>query len=157
MKVLTIQSKNLKINNRIYANDSHNHKNAWPIYKRLFNDYNKKYNTNYTSFFWGFSKLMTNNLKDAVIKAASMIGFYKISEDNTENVIILDIPDEICLETDFYNFTDEIYAYQYPDELSSIWESIYDDRISEKQVIFPYIDKNMVIEIFKLNKFIGVV
>ena len=42
-------------------------------------------------------------------------------------VLVLEIPDELCLETDFYNFSDEIFAYQYPDELESYWDSIYDD------------------------------
>ena len=61
-------------------------------------------------------------------------------------VLVLEIPDELCLETDFYNFSDEIFAYQYPDELESYWDSIYDDRDSEKQVIFPYIDPKWIIQ-----------
>lgn len=59
-------------------------------------------------------------------------------------ILVLDVPDKLCLETDFYNFTDEIFASQFPDELESIWDSIYEDRDSEKQVIFPYIDPEWI-------------
>ena len=38
-------------------------------------------------------------------------------EKATENILILEVPDEICLETDFYNFTDEIYAYEHPEQI----------------------------------------
>ena len=152
MKILTIQSENLQINDREYANGSCNYKHALPIYHRLFDDYNKKYQTNYTAFFWGFSKLLTNNLDEAVKRASEMIGLFEL-EKVTENVLILEVPDEICLETDFYNFTDEIYAYEHPDELQSIWNSIYDKRDSERQIIFPYIDKSMILEVYKLKDF----
>ena len=69
-------------------------------------------------------------------------------------IYVLDIPSELCLETDFYNFADEIYAYQYPNEMESIWNSIYEKRNSERQVIFPYIEPSMIVGEIKQGKFI---
>jgi hypothetical protein len=144
MKVLTIQSSELSINTKTYADPTKcNHPNAIEVYKRLFNDYNQKKNTNYHSFFWGFSKLLTDNLDDAIERAFEMIGM----DFTTEwKVLVLDVSDELCLETDFYNFSDEIYAHQYPDELESCWDYIYEERESERQVIFPYIDPAWIVQ-----------
>ena len=140
MKVLTLQSKELNTQGRIYSDPSKcNHPDILPVYQRLFNDYNHKKSTDYKSFFWGFSKLQTNDLDYAIRRACDMIG------NRCGRVLVLEIPDELCLETDFYNFCDEIYAYRWPDELSSIWESIYENRDAERQVIFPYIDPSMII------------
>lgn len=143
MRVLTIQSSKLNANAKVYADPTKcNHPNALEVYKRLFNDYNQKKNVNYSSFFWGFSKLLTDNLDDAIERACDMIGTDFTSE---WKVLVLDVPDELCLETDFYNFSDEIFAYQYPNELESIWESIYEQRESERQVIFPYIEPTWIV------------
>lgn len=145
MKVLTIQSTELDTTTRVYADISKcNHTNALEVYKRLFNDYNQKKNTNYNSFFWGFTELLTDDLEEAVDRACEMIGVYD------GKVMVLDMPDELCLETDFYNFSDEIYAHMYPDELESMWDSIYEKRESERQVIFPYIDPNMILMVGQL-------
>lgn len=145
MKVLTIQSNELNVNERVYADGSKcNHTNALEVYKRLFNDYNQKKNTNYNSFFWGFTELLTDDLEEAVDRACEMIRVYD------GKVMVLDVPDELCLETDFYNFSDEIYAHMYPDELESMWDSIYEKRESERQVIFPYIDPNMILMVGQL-------
>ena len=140
MKVSTIQSMDLDTSSRVYADASKcNHNNALEVYKRLFNDYNQKHNTDYNSFFWGFSELLTDDLEEAVDRACEMIGNYQ------GQVFVLEVPDELCLETDFYNFSDEIYAHMYPDELESMWNSIYEKRENERQVIFPYIDPNMIV------------
>lgn len=154
LNVLTIQSPDLKIVGREYAKIKCNYSNALPVYKRLFSDYNKKFNTHYESFFWGFSELLVNNLNDAVKRASEMIGFNFLNENITEKVYLLKVPRDICLETDFYNFSDEIFSSEFPDELKSNWESIYTDRISERQVIFPYIDESMIINIYKLSDFL---
>ena len=140
MHILTIQSIELDIGTRVYADISKCRlPDAIDVYKRLFDDYNKKNNTNYESFFWGFSNLLTDNFDMAIKRAREMIGKYD------GRALVLDIPDELCLETDFYNFSAEIFAHKYPDELESYWDSIYDKRNSEKQVIFPYIDPEMII------------
>lgn len=152
IKVLTIQSEELKLRGRVYPNGNCNHSHALPIYKRLFDDYNKLKNTSYDNFFWAFSDLLTDNLSYAVNRSAEMIGMY-ISDESTENVLILEVPDDICLATDFYNFSDEIFAYEFPNELESNWENIYSERKSEKQIIFPYIDESMLIKIYKLSLF----
>ena len=141
MKILTIQSNELNTQSRVYSDPSKcNHPIASVVYQRLFNDYNYKKSTDYNSFFWGFSELRTDNLDYAILRACDMIGTYR------GKVLILEILDDLCLETDFYNFCDEIFAYNYPDELNSVWESIYENRDSEKQVIFPYIDPEMIIQ-----------
>ena len=149
MKVLSIQSSALIISGRAYPDKSRcNHPHALPVYQRLFGDYNEKKGTSYESFFWGFSELRTNDLDVATTRALEMIGM--LDAENCK-VLILDVPDEICLETDFYNFSDEIFAYQYPDELQSHWDCIYDNRNSEKQIIFPYIEESWVIAEVEIN------
>jgi hypothetical protein len=73
MKILTIQSDNLDVNERIFADATKcNHPDALEVYKRLFNDYNQKKNTNYDSFFWGFSELRTNNLEKTIKRACEV-------------------------------------------------------------------------------------
>ena len=146
MKVLSIQSKKLNTGARVYADPSKcNHPEAFTVYQKLFNDYNHKKSTDHKSFFWGFSELRTNNLDYAIFRACEMIG------TRYGKALILEIPDELCLETDFYNFCDEIFAQQYPDELSSIWESIYENRDAERQVIFPYIDPEMILMEYNID------
>lgn len=140
MKILTIQSLDLNTKEKVFADPSKcNYNNAKNAYKRLFGDYNEMNHTNYKSFFWGFSRLLTNDLDEAIKRAKEMIG------RNSGKILILEIPDELCLETDFYNFADEIFADMFPNVLKSCWSSIYEKRDSEKQVIFPYIDPSMII------------
>ena len=135
MKVLTIQSLDLELTGRVFADASRcNHEHALDVYKRLFADYNNLHQTSFKSFFWGFSDLLTDDFDMAVKRACEMIGTYQ------GKVLVLEVPDLICLETDFYNFSDEIFAHLYPEELESIWDSIYEKRNAEKQVIFPYIE-----------------
>ena len=86
----------------------------------------------------------------AIERACDMIG----KETDDSKIYVLDIPSELCLETDFYNFADEIYAYQYPKEVESVWNSIYEKRNSERQVMFPYIEPSMVVGEIKQGKFI---
>lgn len=150
MKILTIQSDNVDITQRVYADLSKcNHATVLPVYQRLFSDYNGKYHTDYSAFFWGFTNLLTDDLKSAAIRAFEMIGERPMSD----KVFILEVPDAICLETDFYNYSDEIYAYEFPNELDSCWESIYEDRNAERQVIFPYIDPDMILESYRIGYF----
>ena len=153
MKVLTIQSGDLEIVNRIFPDNTKcNHINALPVYQRLFEDYNTNKKTSYKGFFWAFSDLRTKDLKEAIFRAVEMIGI-DISAESKEQVFILEVPDEICLVSDFYNFSDEIYAYENPGELDSMWENIYSTRKSEKQVIFPYIDESMILMQVNLKNF----
>lgn len=151
MKVLTIQSKNLdltfKNTDKVFPNGKCNYPHATPVYEKLFKEYNKRKDTNYDGFFWAFSNLLTNDKYEAIKRAREMIG---TENKKDTKVLILDIPDELCLATDFYNFADEIYAHEFPNELKSVWNSIFDVREnSETQVIFPYISKEMVVEILE--------
>ncbi|MCR0531744.1 JAB domain-containing protein [[Clostridium] innocuum] len=151
IRVLTIQSSDLDVSKKEFADkDRCNYQEALPVYRRLFDDYNRMKETNYPSFFWGFSKLKTKDMNEAIERASEMIG----EEIGNSKIYVLDIPSELCLETDFYNFTDEIYAYQYPNEMESVWNSIYEKRNSERQVIFPYIEPSMIVGEIKQGKFI---
>lgn len=151
IRVLTIQSSDLDVSKKEFANkDRCNYQEALPVYRRLFDDYNRMKETNYPSFFWGFSKLKTKDMNEAIERASEMIG----EEIGNSKIYVLDIPSELCLETDFYNFADEIYAYQYPNEMESVWNSIYEKRNSERQVIFPYIEPSMIVGEIKQGKFI---
>jgi hypothetical protein len=143
MKILSIQSNKLYLDlETVYPNNSCNYKHALPVYNRLFKDYNDKFKTNYKSFFWGFSKLCADNdLEYAIYRALEML---QTDLDNKQ-ILILDVPDDICLETDFYNFSDEIFAYENPQELASNWDKIYEKRESGRQVIFPFIKKEWLI------------
>ena len=152
MRVLTFQSDKLdlsfKNNDKIFADENLcNYPNAKEIYKRLFEHYNKQKNTEYKSFFWAFSNLCTDNRTEQIQCAKSIIG--DVSTKNAK-LLILEVPDELCLATDFFNFSDEIFAYEFPNELESLWDTIfitYEDR--ESQVIFPYISQEMIVEIIE--------
>ena len=62
-------------------------------------------------------------------------------------VLLLEVPKNICLQTDFYNYTDQVYKNECDDgSVTAEWDSIYEDRNSEKQTIFPYIMKDWVID-----------
>lgn len=132
-----------------HHNGKCNYKHALPVYQRLFDDYNKKFNTNYNNFFFGFSKLLMGMDDMPIIphninRALEMIGKRKLSEDN-KVAYWLKIPEELCLESDFYNFSDAIFELEEPGSVNIDWErDIYSDRESEKQVIFPYIKKEWV-------------
>lgn len=155
LRVITIQSCKLKVNGREYPKDICNYSNALPVYNRLFGDYNKKFGTSYNHFFWGFSELLKKDLKSEVKRGAEMIGYSSLDKDVKEKVFILEVPKSICLETNFYCFSDEIFAYEFPDELESKWETIYMPYENvEKQVIFPFIEENMIKEIHPLKDFL---
>lgn len=141
MKVYTIQSKDLTISERVFPDPSRcNHPNAKECYKRLFADYNKKFGTNYSGFFWGFSRLLVEpNLNDVLHRMTEMCCSCK-----GRMFYVLDVPDELVLQTDFYNFSDEIYASECPGEFKHSWEDIYKDRGQEMQCIFPYLEKSWI-------------
>ncbi len=131
-----------------HHNGKCNYKHALPIYQRLFDDYNKKFGTDYKNFFFGFSKLrmgcddcpvVSYNIK----RALEMIGLSKL---NGKIAYWLQIPQELYMESDFYNFTDFIYDLENPGEIENMnWErDVYSNRDAEKQVIFPYIKKEWI-------------
>lgn len=151
MKVLTIQSSSLIFQTlvfgageRTYPIGKTNYPQAYKAYQHLFDDYNRIKGTNYSNFFWGFTELYKHSYKENLKRALEMIGLSH--SKGSRRVFILDVPDELCLETDFYNFSDEIFASNHPEELTSNWDSIYDLQPNrEKQVIFPYLDYSMIL------------
>ena len=149
MKALTIQSENLdltfKNTDKVFPNGKCNYPHAKPVYEKLFKEYNERKDTEYNEFFWAFSNLLTDDKHEAIKRAREMIG---MENDKNNKILILDVPDNLCLATDFYNFADEIYAHEFPNELKSVWNSIFDVREnSETQIIFPHISKDMVVEV----------
>lgn len=148
MKILTIQSPNLILSKGIktfpIANKC-NYPNAKRVYEHLFEDYNKKKGTNYQAFFWGFSNLCEHTYAKALVRAIDMLGLSGSKELKRKRVFILNVPDGLCLETDFYNFSDEIF-FSEQSEPSSNWDSIYNIVESrERQVIFPYMEYSMIL------------
>ena len=146
MRVVTIQSLTLPTSGCVEPDIGLcNYKHAIPVYQHLFEDYNHIKRTSYSNFFWGFTDLGLETLKEEVERATEMLS-RSFDDTSTYKVLVLDVPDDLCLVTDFYNFSDEIFAYEHPEELPSVWNSIYSLRDSEKQVIFPYIDSAWIIE-----------
>ena len=78
MKVLTIQSKKLdltfKNSDKVFPNGNCNYPHAKPVYERLFDEYNKRKDTDYNGFFWAFSNLLTEDKDEQFKRAKGMIG-----------------------------------------------------------------------------------
>lgn len=156
MRVLTIQSPSLVFwrGEKTFPFNKTNYPQAHKAYQHLFDDYNRIKGTNYSNFFWGFSELCKPTYEENLRRALEMIGL--IYAKGSKRVLVLNVPADLCLETDYYNFSDEIYASCYPDEINSNWESIYDLQPKrEKQIIFPYMEYSMVLskELINLEDF----
>lgn len=121
--------------------------NAPKTYQRLIDDYNKKKNTDIEALFYVWVKVFDdreiNIDEDHIQRCNEMTG---IADGSV--CMLLDVPDDLLLTTSFYNYTDEMYAEEFPDELDSIWDSIYDLEKSsyEQQGVIPYITKDMIID-----------
>ena len=143
MRIISMQSSKIDFNEEVILPDKNicNFEDNKPVYEMLFNDYNKKHNTNYDAFFWGFSETLEKDMYDQFNRACEMAGC-----DNNDIMLVLEVPDDIILETDFYNFVDEICAITGIDSsIESMWETIYDLQPNrERQVIFPYIKKEWI-------------
>lgn len=149
MLVYTIQSCDLDITAKVYADKTRCRlPEARPVYEKLFKDYNQKFRTNYEAFFWGFSNLRNSQTDEEII----MDIMAKVGT-NEGTFLVLDVPDEICMETNFYNFSDEIFAFEYPEELESLWDTVYNiGPKDDTQVIFPYIKPEFIKRTKKLTK-----
>ena len=79
----------------------------------------------------------------------------------TEEVVLLElsIPENLILLSDYYNWADCMYFYEYPDELESevgytsferLKEDVfYIDDQGYTQAIFPYIKKDMILNVYQ--------
>lgn len=128
---------------------------AREIYFRKYNDLCK---TNYDNFFWVFTSLIgdegkpldiTKMDKDLVTSMHSKIG---IGENELINYtyILLEVPDDIVLETDFYDYSDSIYdieLYPFTDELFNV-----NKEKRDTQGILPYIKQDWIVTTHGLGK-----
>ena len=158
MRAITFQAKevldNILKDGICYPIKQIRFENAPKTYKRLIDDYNTKKGTSNESLFYVWVKVFRDSdiciNKDYIIRCNAMTNI----PDNSI-CLLLEIPDDLVLITSFYNYTDEMYAEEFPEELESIWDSIYDLEHSsyEQQGIIPYITKDMIIdtEIIKIE------
>lgn len=151
MKVITFQSKevldNILENGICFPNNNIRFPNALKTYQRLIDDYNKKKNMDISTLFYVWVRVFEDNkldLDDGHIRRCNEMT--RIPDGSVG--LLLDVPDHLVLITSFYNYTDEMYAEEFPDELDSMWDSIYDLEKSsyEQQGVIPYITKDMIID-----------
>lgn len=151
MKVIMLTKVELPVDGDIiYPTSECTHSHARSCHERLFADYNKKFNTNIPNFFWGFNYLpcWRISLSNGCIDSCD----YKIG-GGYNIAYLLDIPEDVCLETDFYNYSDQIYKNEFDNgEVTAEWESIYEKRNNVRQVIFPFIKKEWINDMKIFNK-----
>lgn len=159
MKVITFQSKEVLdqiLNIGVcYPIENIRFPNAPKTYQRLINDYNKKKHFNCKSLFYVWVKVFEDEeltIDDKHINRCNEMT--NLPDDECVCLLLDVIPDNIVLVTSFYNYVDEMYAEEFPDELESIWDSIYnlEDGNHEQQGVIPYISKDMIIDSKIVNK-----
>ena len=162
MKIVSIQNKNLEFDKDgvCYHNGACNYSENKEAYDKMFQEYNQRNCTKYNNLFWGFSKLLerdyTNGYEYIPIELSKRVFaaiynklglFYEECDNSDAAFYLMDIPDELILESDFYNFTDYIYMTRgFEPDFKVLWETIFSDRDETKQVVFPYIKKEWIIE-----------
>lgn len=126
---------------------------ASKCYRHMYDEYNSAKNTNYDGFFWGFvadsiSPTESFSIYDRIV---DMLG---LDDEDLKSMVIMDlvIPDNFGLVSDFYYWTDYV-CNELASDLSKSVPSmnfndlkvdLFNDRKSEKQVIFPYIHRSMI-------------
>lgn len=129
---------------------------AIQCYHYMYEIYNRTKKTNYDGFFWGFLSDTISPIGDMSIyeRAADMID---LKDEDLDSTVIMDlrIPDDLGLITDFYNWTDLIFCKLEHDmkfisarSFDEIRNDLFDPRVSEKQVVFPYIDRSMISDVY---------
>lgn len=141
-------------------------------YRYMYDAYNSAKNTNYDGFFWGFIADTISSAKnfsiykriadmhgsnDAELKSMVIADMLGLDNDDLESMVVmeLDIPDDFGLVTDFYYWSDLIY-YKIEnisesvssDNLVELKRNLFNDRKSVKQIVFPYIDRSMISDVY---------
>ena len=168
MKIISIQNKELQFdeNGVCYHNGTSNYEENKEAYDRMFQEYNQQKGTDYKQLFWGFSKLyeptyggnseyMNIEISRRVINAMhSKLGSPN-TNDSLFSVYLMNIPDDLILETDFYNFTDYIYMTRgFDPEFKVGWDTVSSNGDGTKQVVFPYINQEWIIEKADMSDFL---
>ena len=160
MKVLTIQSFNV---NKLIENDGIAYPYSYPNNRdwypeeliardTYFSEYNKRHNSKYKNFFWVFSSIIGDNGpidldnvdKNLISIISGMIGL--------KLVINLEIPDDIVLEIDFYDYTDSICDIKQFPMIPEMYNVNKQRR--DVQGIIPYIDRKWVTSVVCLSEII---
>ena len=136
---------------------------ASKCYRHMYDAYNLAKNTNYDGFFWGFVTDSISPTENFSIyeRIADMLG---LDDEDLESTVIMDlvIPDDFGLVSDFYYWTDYV-CYELASDLSKsvpsmdfndLKDDLFNDRKSEKQVIFPYIYRPMIMDIHMAHEII---
>ena len=147
MKIFTIQDITLDTSKVQYAQNRCNYKEAKSAYHKLYKEYRLRYECNYKSFFWGFSKIIPKRNSceyyPDILKRLTKISFGVLNKDIKKNqVLILEVPDEYCIATDFYAFNDVILNKSHNN--LNAWNRIY-TLGGVTQVIYPFISPDMII------------
>lgn len=128
---------------------------ARDIYFKKYNEFHK---TDYKNFFWVFTNIIgdegrpldiTRINKELLELMCSKIG---INENAYSDYyyVLLEVPDDIVLETDFYDYSDSIYdieLYPFTDELFNI-----NKEKRDTQGILPYIKQDWIVTTHGLGK-----
>ena len=161
MIIFTIQSKSLDTSRDVFAKIKCNYQEAKYAYEKIYDDYNKKFNSRYKSLFWGFTKILPfksicdddfpYHLNKDPLKKLTKTTFSVLNKTTKNNdVLILDVPDTFCMKTNFYTFNDVIIDKTHDDPIA--WNEIYNIN-GVTQVLFPFIIPSMVIYRFSPLQF----
>lgn len=135
---------------------------ATQCYHYMYELYNAIKKTNCDGLFWGFlaDTISPTRRMSMYERAADMINL-KYEDLGSIVIMGLDIPDDLGLITDFYNWTDLIYYKTTHDtkfalnrSFDDIKNDLFDPRVSEKQVVFPYIDRSMISDVYMARELI---
>lgn len=168
MKVLTIQNfkvyKLIENDGTAYPYNIPNNRDWYPeeliARDTYFSEYNKRHNSEYKNFFWVFSSIIDDNGsidlnnvdKNLISIISGMVGL-KLSEPSSYYAINLEIPNDIILEIDFYDYTDSICDIKQFPMIPEMYNVNKQHR--DVQGIIPYIDRKWVTNVMCLSEIIG--
>lgn len=156
VRLLTFQSKKVleEVNKYeiSYPLKESRFQNAPKTYEHLIKDYNQMKNKNVDKLFFGWVKVLeeVEELTFSEEILARCTEMTKPPSDEEVVILLLEVPEDIVLVTNFYNYSDEMYSEEFPKALSSVWDSIYDLDTIEQQGVIPYITKDMIIDFKEL-------
>ena len=150
MKMITIQKEFIK-DNILYPVNllSKNQQQSPNCYKRLFEDFYNKTNIKINKAIWCYSQLFKDEeicLNDKHINRA-----FEMGTINNPYAYLLNVPNDFCLQTSFYDWVDQIFKEEFPNDEPNYnpkWDNIYYlENINEIQCIIPFIKKEWILDI----------
>lgn len=161
IKVITFQNKigseNILSNEVAYPSAEPNNR-EWRSKEleprdEYFSRYNESRGTSFKNFFWGFTSLIGNNCKpidlfdlngEQISNAVDMIGL-SIENIKDYKLFSLEVPNELVLETDFYDYTDSIFDIDVYPLIPEIFNPNKSTR--DVQAIFPFIRREWICDV----------